>query len=303
MDIRLFFYDVEDPAPDFVSELRSTPADKVYLISQDGSVAPRWGNLKILDPASLAEHAICDPGSRRTFILDCDDAQRLSRLLIKFRALRRIDIFAPKTAHHYSKRPAFLNSAPKCGTHLLTACLEAMGFAPPPADATPDMTGRFDNATYYNLQHMRVEDMAGQYRKIGPFIDAFARSVLLFIERDPRDAIISWANYIPRQREYHILSHLMESMTQEERIDSVIRGDHAIPVVTHRFGDHDIEALAKSWNPKSADVGELSELWLAATLGRDSLIAQHIDAITQYNARAVEKNTAVERALQALATK
>ncbi|HEY1735351.1 MAG TPA: hypothetical protein VGG12_01765 [Methylovirgula sp.] len=72
-----------------------------------------------------------------------------------------------------------------------------------------------------------------------------------------------------------------------------------IPLVTRKFGDHELEAVAMVWNP-DAGVEPFAELWHEATLGRDVLIARHISAITDYNDLAKQKNAAVERALEAL---
>jgi hypothetical protein len=73
-----------------------------------------------------------------------------------------------------------------------------------------------------------------------------------------------------------------------------------IPVITRRFGDHEIEALATLWNPDAADAAVIRELWLEATLKRESLIERHIAAISEYNEIAKRKNEAVDLALQAL---
>jgi len=75
-----------------------------------------------------------------------------------------------------------------------------------------------------------------------------------------------------------------------------------IPVVTRRFGDHEIEAVTRLWNPETADIGELSELWLEATLDRDELIERHIAAISEYNKVAESRNVAADLALRALSS-
>ena len=73
-----------------------------------------------------------------------------------------------------------------------------------------------------------------------------------------------------------------------------------IPLITRRFGDHEIEALAKLWNPGISDASVISDLWLEATLERERLIARHIAAISEYNEVAKQKNAAVDLALQTL---
>lgn len=73
-----------------------------------------------------------------------------------------------------------------------------------------------------------------------------------------------------------------------------------IPLVTRRFGDHEIEALAKLWNPDTSDSRVISDLWLEATLERESLIERHIAAISEYNGIAQQKNATANLAFQAL---
>lgn len=73
-----------------------------------------------------------------------------------------------------------------------------------------------------------------------------------------------------------------------------------IPLVTRRFGDHEIEALAKLWNPDTSDSRVISDLWLEATLERESLIERHVAAISEYNGIAQQKNATVDLAFQAL---
>ncbi len=73
-----------------------------------------------------------------------------------------------------------------------------------------------------------------------------------------------------------------------------------IPVITRRFGDHEIETIAKLWKPEIANAGVVRELWIEATLGRGDLIKHHIAAISEYNKIAKQKNIAVDLALQAL---
>ncbi len=261
MNNNLFFYDAAAPAGVVVDAWRGTTPGKSFLISEYGQAGADWqragGGAVVPAHSSMLPSLLSEsePDTRRTFILDCADGAHLSRLLVQFRAARGVDVFAPRTDHYYKARPAFINSVPKCGTHLLSTCLEAMGLAPPPDDAMPDMAGAFDGGRYYNLQHMRVEDIADQYRKIGPFIDALSTSAIVFIGRDPRDAIVSLANYIPRQREYHILGRFMEKMTEEERIDTVILGTYPIPVfINDRYQlDDTIAALFASyerWRPE-----------------------------------------------------
>jgi hypothetical protein len=73
-----------------------------------------------------------------------------------------------------------------------------------------------------------------------------------------------------------------------------------IPIVTRRFGDHELEAVAKLWDSEAVDIEELGELWLEASLDRDRLIEQHIRAISKYNDIAKSRNREVDLSLRAL---
>jgi hypothetical protein len=228
MNPTLFFYDAAPPAGELVAASRRVAPGMCFLVTEGGeAAAARWQELARAPLAALDDAA---PHGRRAPILDVTDPQRLSRLLALLKDARDVAVFAPITAHYWRHRPVFINSVPKCGTHLLSTCLAAMGLKPPPLDARPEMSGPFEGGTFYNLQHLRVDDIAGQYRRIGPFIDALATSALVFINRDPRDAIVSLANYLPRQGEYHLLARFMQEMTAEERINTIILGTYPIPV-------------------------------------------------------------------------
>jgi hypothetical protein len=73
-----------------------------------------------------------------------------------------------------------------------------------------------------------------------------------------------------------------------------------VPVVTHRFGDHEIEALAKLWNPDVPGSRVIMDLWREATFERESLVERHLAGVSQYNEIAKEKNAAVDRAFRSL---
>lgn len=73
-----------------------------------------------------------------------------------------------------------------------------------------------------------------------------------------------------------------------------------IPVVTQRFADHEIEAIAKLWDPKSRDLTTFGKLWTAASVDREKLIAQHMAAVSNYNRIAIQKNEAFDLALKRL---
>jgi hypothetical protein len=70
-----------------------------------------------------------------------------------------------------------------------------------------------------------------------------------------------------------------------------------IPVVTHKFADHDIESVALLWD---GTMETAQKLWADATTGRRRLIERHLSAIADYNRVVRVNNAAIDRALQIL---
>ena len=253
-------YDSEEISPANLHGLLEHARDAKYVITDTSADRSEWLELDpkiiFLDAHDVAQWPSAEvPISRANVFIDSSVRRNISPLLVKFRESTDIDIFAPKTMHFFSHRPVFINSVPKCGTHLLSNCLAMMGLSPPPTDALPKMTDPLDPGTYYNLQHMLVDDLSGQYHNIHEFIDNLSKSVIIFISRDPRDAILSLANYIPRQAEYHILGRYLNSLPQDEIINSIIRGDYLIPLLineNYRLNDN-IRSLFENyrkWHPR-----------------------------------------------------
>lgn len=223
---RLVFFEEVDHLPTFwASQVCELP---VCVITDRVKRGRYWTDLSptiiVLDRNDSLDQ-LSDPlQGRRRIVIDDAAPVALSRLLCKFESVSNIKIHAPLTPHFYRNRPAFLNSVPKCGTHLLAHCLEIMGFTAPENDGRPDLAGRFVPGTYYHMQHMRVEQLSSQYHEIRGFIDAFSRSVAVFITRDPRDVIVSLSNYVPLQAEYHLLCQQWQSMSPEQRMLCIING-------------------------------------------------------------------------------
>jgi hypothetical protein len=67
-----------------------------------------------------------------------------------------------------------------------------------------------------------------------------------------------------------------------------------IPVVTHKFYDHEIEDLAITFDGSRKGA---ASLWTGATLGRETLVQQHIEAVGRYNEIAQKRNGEIDQAL------
>ncbi len=72
-------------------------------------------------------------------------------------------------------------------------CLKAFGYAEPPSLDLPGFDASLADGVFYNLQHMPISCLSSPYQRFPQFIQSLARSVTVFIVRDPRDVAVSLA--------------------------------------------------------------------------------------------------------------
>ena len=176
---------------------------------------------------------INDINKADAIFLFCDEANALSNHLIRLRYLKRGVICAPVTAHYCEKRPVFSLSVPKSGTYLLDTLLTAMGFIHDNFSDIPEENRDLKPGHYYPLRHILPDFMCIDYIKAPSLLFTFLNSVTVMIYRDPRDVIVSWANYIPKDWAYqfhHIDTVYMKGLSPEKRISALINGDYPIPI-------------------------------------------------------------------------
>ena len=163
------------------------------------------------------------------------DSTKLSGLLTRLTRVAGMFVWAPKTRHYFKSRPVFVQSVPKSGTHVVFECLKAFGYAEPPSLDLPHFDALFEDGVFYNLQHMPISRLSSPYQRYPGFFDSLARSVTVFIVRDPRDIAVSLAHYLASQTNYHITTALFRRMPTEERVSRVITGEYPIPIYLNRY--------------------------------------------------------------------
>ena len=163
------------------------------------------------------------------------DPVKLSRSLTRLGNLRSGLVWAPKTSHYFKSRPVFVQSVPKSGTHIVFECLKAFGYAEPPSLDLPDFDASLADGVFYNLQHMPISCLSSPYQRFPQFIQSLARSVTVFIVRDPRDVAVSLAYYLAAQTDYHITTSLFREMPIAERVGRVLTGEYPIPIYLNRY--------------------------------------------------------------------
>jgi hypothetical protein len=120
--------------------------------------------------------------------------------------------------------PVLANSVPKAGTHLLHACLIAL-------------PGLHDARLHLDLRHS-PEQMRAWLLGLGdgavvtahlvhapPFLELLreTRTLHLLMVRDPRDVVVSYAEYVPRAA-HHYLHQRFLAMGPDERLSAAIAG-------------------------------------------------------------------------------
>ncbi len=163
------------------------------------------------------------------------DSTELSGLLTRLTRVAGVFVWAPKTAHYFKSRPVFVQSVPKSGTHVVFECLKAFGYAKPPSLDLPHFDALFEDGVFYNLQHMPISRLSSPYLRYPSFFYSLARSVTVFIVRDPRDTAVSLAHYLASQTNYHITTALFRRMPADERVSRVITGEYPIPIYLNRY--------------------------------------------------------------------
>ena len=182
----------------------------------------------------LSDTAMTSEGRDGLFVA-VNDPTKLSGLLTRLTRVAAMFVWAPKTRHYFKSRPAFVQSVPKTGTHVVFECLKAFGYAEPTSLDLPHFDAPFDDGAFYNLQHMPISRLSCPYQRFPGFFDSLARSVTVFIVRDPRDTAVSLAHYLASQTNYHLTTALFRRMPTEERVSRVITGEYPIPIYLNRY--------------------------------------------------------------------
>jgi hypothetical protein len=157
------------------------------------------------------------------FILTETDPRALSQQLLQLVGLETGIVAAPLTSHAYDRRPLFLISIPKAGTHLLYALARAFGY-----DAgivCPEWPKpRHWYCVEHSNSHTRATDFFIDTVRRSPFANRhhpFATSPALFIYRNPLDILVSEANYYHRDGNA-IFGGYLQNRSFEERLLTLI---------------------------------------------------------------------------------
>lgn len=175
------------------------------LVAGSGALADKVrDNLAMVEPkceVSLeASASVARAGS--VVVLTATTGKTLADELITLVDVDDLTVLAPVTEWHYSRRPLFLISIPKAGTHLLYELAQALGYATG-QELGPSVVA--EGGKWYCVEFTNSHTVARDFfvdsvrrARFGHRAHAFPRSPALFIFRHPLDVLVSEARYYGR---------------------------------------------------------------------------------------------------------
>lgn len=169
-------------------------------------------------------------------VLTETDGVRLGEELHICRGWKDGTIIAPCTDHCHSKRPLFLISIPKSGTHMVHDLMRQMGFR-----AGVEMPAFPQGKTWYCLEYSNSHTVARDFFvdsvKTAPFGNrhhAFMWSPSLFIYRHPLDILVSEAHYYGEDGKT-TFAGWFSGTSFEERIEMLLSDNQVIGSFSKRI--------------------------------------------------------------------
>lgn len=145
-------------------------------------------------------HSVSDSPGTRAIVFSETDGERLGEQLMACVGLSDVVVAAPVTDWHFTKKPLFLVSIPKAGTHLLYELAQALGYHA--GIECPEFPrGQTWYCVEYSNSHTVAKDFFIDTVRRAPFGNrhhSFMRSPALFMYRHPLDILVSEAHYYHR---------------------------------------------------------------------------------------------------------
>lgn len=190
-----------------ISLLREPPADEA------ASAAPQW------------------------LVFTETDGERLAAQLLSCVGLRNVTVLAPITDLHFSRRPLFLISIPKSGTHLLYELARALGYHE--GVVLPEFP---KPQTWYCVEYSNSHTVAADFfvdsvrrAHFGNRHHAFMSSPALFMYRHPLDVLVSEAHYYERDGKTAFAGWL-SGLDAQQRIARLLDDNWLLGSLRQRIG-------------------------------------------------------------------
>lgn len=206
--------------PEWTAALRAAAADRGMALHRHD------------DPSSAAGA----PGPK-AIVFGETDGERLGDRLMSCVGLDDVAVLAPVTDWHFTRKPLFLVSIPKAGTHLLYELARALGY-----DAGVECPEFPQGKTWYCVEYSNSHTVARDFFvdtvRHAPFGNRhhrFMRSPALFMYRHPLDILVSEAHYYHRDGKTAFAGWLSR-YTFEERIERLCSDNWLMGSLRERIG-------------------------------------------------------------------
>jgi hypothetical protein len=216
----------EAAATAFIQALGSGLAPFPDFVTTGGASRPPLPGMTYVRPdarVDLAVVAVWEPDAVAT-------------ALMSFLDLEAGTVIAPVTERHFSKSPLFLISIPKAGTHLLMRLAEVLGYPRGGFGSSDPPPGQWNTIEQQDT-HARAPDILDDMlRRHGLLDHPIVRSPALFIYRDPRDVLVSEANYYHRPG-MHFSHGYLAKLSFRERLVRLIDDPWLLGSIRKRMAD------------------------------------------------------------------
>ncbi len=223
----------------YVAALRKSAPHGPVLLIGTGELADRIAATKAAQRSKL-QHITDFPTTIPThcvLILTETDEERLANQLLACIDCTDLTILAPITARHFSRKPLFIVSIPKGGTHLVYELAKALGYS-----AGVELPDFPQPQTWYCVEYSNSHTVARDF-----FVDTVRRSPFgnrhhpfpdtptLFAYRHPLDILVSEAHYYCRDGKT-VFSGYFAGEDFSQRVRSLIDDEWLLGTLRERIG-------------------------------------------------------------------
>lgn len=177
------------------------------------------------------------PNQRKVdaYLICVEDAESLSRELLNHLDMKDGVIIAPKTPYFNANRPLYLITIPKSGTHLLYRLADSLGFKQGGCANENPIPGHWHFPGVERNTHMGAREFLDFSKSSRNLYDPFINMPALFLYRDPRDILLSEADFYHQDGKSAFWSYL-SSLSLNERIIRLINDQWLLGSIRDRIG-------------------------------------------------------------------
>jgi predicted nucleic acid-binding Zn-ribbon protein len=227
---------------DAVHRIRDEQASSPVLVTGSSTLSADVRNaLLTADPSCMFEpHAsvtAARPGT--VVVVTATTGDELAAALQSLVDVDNVTVVAPITDWHFSRRPLFLVTIPKSGTHPLYELVEALGYA---AGCELGPSGVADGGKWYCLEFTNSHTLARDFfvdsvrqARFGSRAHPFPRSPTLFLFRHPLAVLVSEARSYDEEGKTVVTGNLA-GKSLDERITTLLHDPWLLGSFRDRIG-------------------------------------------------------------------